>query len=189
MPAPHPYHNAPQLLWSAVMSGVAAGTLKEVHVLKARGIDLDRLKSWWPTDDARVMIAVVLKLRRALGSYEVASYQLWEPLPWNYGKSRGELLSVMLLLQHLDARLRGGLFFRGVEISVTDMQGLVDGTIHASAVIGEGCWTPGWDLYDHLPPDALKVPSRARALESSLRHYGEWRSWITPGGQATPGQG
>lgn len=175
---PHFYHNAPITLWSAITRAVGAGVLEEVLVLKGEGVDLDRLWPFLSTDDPRSLVAFVLKLRRPLGSYLVTTYQMWEPLPWHYPKSRYELLSVLLLLQALDERTRGGMLFRGLQIPVADMRAMVKREKHVACVVGHERWHPKWDVHAYLLPECGKNPGRVRDLRLSLEHYGDWREGL-----------
>lgn len=176
-PVLHPrlYHNVPQQLWTALMGAAQTGYLANVILLKTRGVNLDRLRPSTDTEDPRSMLAVVLVLKRPLGSYQVRSWQLWQPEPWIYPKARAHVLSVLLLLRTLDRLGFGGCFPQGLEISPQEMQGLNEGQLHVAAVLGHHRWLPNWDVKQFLNPPGLNGARRRREIEECLLHYGDWR--------------
>lgn len=180
-PVVHPnlYHNAPSELWRAIVTAATAHTLREVLVLKVAGMNLDRLRPGMGTDDPRSMLAVVLTLRRPLGSYVVDTWQLWQPEPWVYLKSRAHVLSVLLLLQALDTRGFSGGYPRGLEIPAEEMKALNEGKMHITAVLGHHRWLPKWDVQNFLQPLGLLASRRRNEIEQSLQHYGDWQTMFS----------
>jgi len=183
-PVLHPrlYHNAPQELWRAVSQAVEADRLNGVLLLKCHRIDLDRLRPGMSNEDPRSMLAVVLTLRSPAGSYQVEGWQLWQPEPWTYLKSRKHVLSVLLLLRALDGLRHTGCDPRGIEIPVEEMKDLNDGTRHVSAVLGHARWLPKWDVESFLD-----APGRRRDILASLHDYGGWQDWVVEARK--PGEG
>jgi len=175
-PVRHPmlYHNAPQELWRALFQAVHAGTLGGVLILKCHQINLDRLPLGISNDDPRSMLAVVLTLKHTVGSYMVEGWQLWQPEPWSYPKSRAHVLSVLLLLQALDRLRHPGCYPRGLELSAKEMKAVSDGTQHVSSVLGNYRWLPKWDVETFL-----NLPARRQDIAASLKDYGDWRAWVT----------
>lgn len=179
-PVVHPnlYHNVPSELWRAIITAAISRTLREVLILKVEGMNLNRLRPGMGTDDPRSMLAVVLTLQRPLGSYVVETWQLWQPEPWVYPKSREHVLSALLLLQALDARGFTGCYPRGLEIPADEMKALNEGEVHITAVLGHHRWLPKWDVQNFLQPSGLLASRRRSEIEQSLQHYGDWRAML-----------